>query len=58
MNGKITAWLFSALLTLLLIMMGYIGNVVSSLDVKVDALAITQARNNTLLEILEKKILR
>lgn len=58
MNGKITAWLFSALLTLLLIMMGYIANVVGSLDAKVDALAITQARNNTLLEILEKKILK
>ena len=58
MNGKITAWLFSALLTLLLIMMGYIANVVGSLDAKVDALSITQARNNTLLEILEKKILK
>lgn len=58
MNGKITAILFPALLTAMLLLMGYIANTVNSLDAKVDALSINQSRNNTLLELLMKRYLK
>ena len=58
MNGKINSWLFPALLTAMMLLIGYIATTVNSLDAKVDALSITQERNKTLLNLLIERRLK
>ena len=58
MNGRILAWLFPSLLAAVLFITGYVASVVTDLDTRVRALEISMERNNTLLNLLEKRFLK